>query len=84
MLTGLDGGTVGAILIGFTTLLTFLVSQTSTKARDQRRRLKKLTKRDISWARWGHQVEVWAAGNGYEDLPKKPLELTNDDDEDES
>ena len=81
MLSGLDGGTVGAILIGFTTLLTYLVSQTSTKARDQRRRLKRLTKRDIAWARWGHKVHVWAASNGYEGLPEQDKILTDEEDD---
>lgn len=81
---GLDGGTVSAILIGFATLLTYLVSQTSTKAREQRRRLKKLTKRDIAWARWGHKVQVWAASNGYEGLPEQGRELITDDEDDES
>lgn len=77
----LDGGTVSAILIGFATLLTFLVSQTSAKAREQRRRLKYLTKRDIAWAKWGHAVRVWAASRGHEDLPHQPAILTQDEEE---
>lgn len=80
----LDGGTVSAILIGFAGLLTFLVSQTSAKAREQRRRLKRLTKRDIAWARWGHRVQVWAAGHGYDDLPAQPAELAADEDEEDA
>lgn len=79
----LDGGTVSAVLIGFAALLSYLVSQTSTKARDQRRRIKKLTQRDISWARWGHRVQVWAAGRGYDDLPPLPKELAADYDEED-
>ena len=79
----LDGGTVSAVLIGFATLLTYLVSQTSTKAREQRRRIKRLTKRDIAWARWGHRVQVWAAGHGYEDLPEQPKVLLGDEDDEE-
>ena len=74
----LDGGTVSAILIGFATLLTFLVSQASTKAREQRRRLKWLAKRDIGWAGWAHRVHVWAAQHGHDDLPKLPALLTED------
>lgn len=80
----LDGGTVSAILIGFASLLAFLVSQTSTKAREQRRRLKYLTVRDISWAGWSHRVRVWAAKNGYDDLPKLPSLLAQDDEEEDS
>jgi hypothetical protein len=78
----LDGGTVSAILIGAATLLTFLVSQTSTKAREQRRRLKALAKRDIAAAGWIHAVQVWAARHGYDDLPKVPAVLSEDDAED--
>ncbi len=80
----LDGGTVSAILIGFAGFLTFLVSQTTAKAREQRRRLKRLTKRDIAWARWGHRVQVWAATKGYDDLPKQPAELNADEDEEDA
>lgn len=79
----LDGGTVSAILIGFATLLTFLVSQTGTKAREQRRRLRHLTKRDIAWSGWAHRVQVWAAGKGYDDLPAQPA-LLSQDEEDEA
>lgn len=78
----LDGGTVSAILIGFATLLTFLVSQTSAKAREQRRRLKALAKRDIAAAGWIHHVQVWAAQHGYNDLPSVPAILSQDDEED--
>lgn len=77
----LDGGTVSAILIGFATLLTFLVSQTSVKAREQRRRLKALAKRDIAWASWAHHVRVWAAGHGHHDLPTLPTLLSEDDED---
>jgi hypothetical protein len=80
----LDGGTVSAILIGFAGFLTFLVSQTTAKAREQRRRLKRLTRRDIAWARWGHKVQVWAASHGYDDLPKQPVELESDEDEEDA
>lgn len=83
MLNGIDGTTVSAILIGFATLLTYLTGQISTKARDQRRQIKRLRRRDVAWARWGHKVQVWAAGNGYDDLPEQDKELTTDD-EDES
>lgn len=76
----LDGGTVGAILIGTAALMSFLVSQTSAKAREQRRRLRHLTKRDIAWANWGHRVLVWAASHGYDDIPKQPTVLSEDDD----
>lgn len=76
----LDGGTVSAILIGFATLLTFLVSQTSAKAREQRRRLRYLTRRDIAWAKWGHAVRVWAASRGH-DIPKLPPILMQDEEE---
>lgn len=79
----LDGGTVSAILIGFATFLTFLVSQSGAKAREQRRRLKHLTKRDIAWADWGHRVLVWAARNGHDDIPKQPRLLTQDEEGEE-
>jgi hypothetical protein len=77
----LDGGTISALLIGFTSLITFLLSQNSAKAREQRRRMRVLTKRDIAWSSWGHRVLVWAAGHGYDDIPKQPAILTEDDDE---
>lgn len=77
----LDGGTVSAILIGCASLLAFLVSQTSTKAREQRRRLKNLTRRDIAWAGWAHRVQVWAALKGHDDLPAQPALLTQDEEE---
>jgi hypothetical protein len=79
----LDGATVSAILIGCASLMAFLVSQTSTKARDQRKRLKHLTRRDISWAGWSHRVQVWAAAQGHEDLPKLPPILLQDDEDEE-
>lgn len=79
----LDGGTVSAILIGFATFLTFLVSKTSTQAREQRRRLKALVKRDIGWARWAHSVRVWAASRGHDDLPALPNYLSEDDEVEE-
>ena len=79
----LDGGTISAILIGFTSLITFLLSQNSAKAREQRRRLRLLAKRDIAWSAWGHKVLVWAAGHGYEDVPKQPAILVEDPDDEE-
>lgn len=78
----LSGQTVGTLLVGVTILLTFLVSQTSTKAREQRRRLKDLAKRDIAAADWIHRVQVWAAQRGYHDLPRVPSVLSQDEDED--
>jgi hypothetical protein len=77
----LSGQTVGALLVGVTILLTFLVSQTSTKAREQRRRLKALAKRDIAAAGWIHAVQVWAAAHGYTDLPKVPAVLASDEED---
>ena len=77
----LSGQTVGALLVGVTILLTFLVSQTSTKAREQRRRLKALAKRDIAAADWIHRVQVWAANHGYSDLPRVPAILSMDDED---
>jgi hypothetical protein len=79
----LDGGTVGAILIGTASFMAFLVSQTSAKAREQRRRLRYLTKRDIAWTTWGHRVLIWAAKHGYEDVPKQPAVLSEEDDEEQ-
>jgi hypothetical protein len=84
MLSGLDGGTVSAILIGFATLLTYLAGQVSTKARDQRRQIKTLRRRDIAWARWSHRVQVWAAERGYEGLPEQGKDLRNDDEDEEA
>jgi hypothetical protein len=77
----LDGATVGSILIGVAGLLTYLVSQSSAKAREDRRRLRRLVKRDIQWNRWSHNVQVWAAQNGYEDLPEQPLVLADSEDD---
>lgn len=77
----LSGQTVGALLVGVTILLTFLVSQTSTKAREQRRRLKELAKRDIAAAGWIHKVQVWAASRGYTDLPAIPAILSSDEED---
>jgi hypothetical protein len=79
----LDGQAVGGILVAASILLTFLVSQTSTKAREQRRRLKALAKRDIAAAAWIHAVQVWAAAHGYADLPKVPAVLSQDDEDEE-
>lgn len=79
----LSGQTVGALLVGVTILLTFLVSQTSTKAREQRRRLRELGKRDIAAAAWIHKVQVWAAQRGYTDLPKVPALLVADEEDDD-
>ena len=80
----LNGQTVGALLVGVTILLTFLVSQTSTKAREQRRRLRVLARRDIAAADWIHRVHVWAAAHGYIDLPKVPAVLSSDDEEEDT
>ena len=79
----LDGSTVSVILIGVAALLSYLVSQTSAKSRNDRRRLRTLTRREIAWARWGHTVKVWAARNGYDDLPDQPRILLEEDDDDE-
>lgn len=77
----LDGATVSTILIGVATLFAYLVSQLSAKSREDRRRLRRLTRRDISWSRWGHAVQVWAAQRGYDDLPDLPRVLTDHEDE---
>lgn len=77
----IDGGTVSALLIGTAALLTYLMSQTSSRARDQRRRLRRLTKRDILWSGWSHRVHVWAASRGYDDLPKQHELLMADEEE---
>jgi len=77
----LNGQAVGTILVAVSILLTFLVSQTSTKAREQRRRLKALAKRDIAAAGWIHAVQVWAAARGYTDLPKVPAVLSSDEED---
>lgn len=79
----LDGGTVGGILIGVSAFLTYLMSQTSVRAKEQRRRLRRLTKRDILWSSWSHKVHVWAADRGYDDLPKQHS-LLSADEEDEA
>jgi anti-sigma factor RsiW len=78
----LDGQAVGGILVAASILLTFLASQLSTKAREQRRRLKGLAKRDIAAAGWIHKVQVWAAQRGYTDLPAVPAILSKDAEED--
>lgn len=80
----LDGSAVSSILLAVGALLTYLISQASTRARDQRRRLRRLTKRDILWSGWSHKVLVWAASNGHEDIPKKPplLDVDEEDEED--
>lgn len=77
----LDGTTVSSVLIGVAALLAYLVSQASAKAREDRRRLRRLVKRDIAWTRWGHNVEVWAAQHGYDDLPDMPLILVDSEDD---
>lgn len=77
----LDGGTVSSILIGVAALLAYLVSQASAKAREDRRRLRRLVKRDIAWTRWDHNVQVWAAQCGYDDIPEKPLVLVDTEDD---
>lgn len=78
----LSGQTVGALLVGVTILLTFLASQLSTKARDQRRRLRVLTRRDIAFSGWVYKVQRWAAARGHTDLPRLP-KLLAEDEEDE-
>lgn len=77
----LDGQAIGGILVAVSFLLTYLVSQTSTRAREQRRRLKALAKRDIAAAGWIHRVHVWAAARGHADLPALPAILSNEDEE---
>lgn len=77
----LDGTTVSSILIGGAALLAYLVSQASAKAREDRRRLRRLVTRDIAWTRWGHNVQVWAAQRGYEDLPELPKVLVDIEDD---
>ena len=77
----LDGATVSSILIGVSTLLAYLVSRSSAKSREDRRRLRRLVKRDIVWTRWGHNVQVWAARHGHEDLPALPALLVESEDE---
>ena len=77
----INGQLLGGLLVAFSILMSYLVSQTSNKSRDQRARLRRLTKRDIAWAKWGHRVQVWAAQNGYDDLPDQPAELTEDEEE---
>ena len=79
----LDGPTVSAILIGVAALLSYIVSQTSAKSREDRRRLRKLTRRDIAWTRWAHNVMLWAASKGYDDLPSQPQLLVDGEDGDD-
>lgn len=76
----LDGVTVSSIFIGVASLFAYLVSQLSAKAREDRRRLRRLTRRDIAWTRWGHNVDVWAAQNGY-DVPDRPRILLDGEDD---
>jgi hypothetical protein len=76
----LDGATAGSILVAVSILLTYLASQASAKAREDRRRLRRLVKRDIAWTRWEHNVQVWAAERGYDDLPSQPLVLAESED----
>lgn len=78
----LDGTTVSAILIGVAALLSYVVSQGSAKAREDRRRLRELLRRDIAWSRWGHAVKVWAAAHGHDDLPDQPRVLAESEDDD--
>lgn len=77
----MDGTTVSSVLIGVAALLAYLVSQASAKAREDRRRLRRLVKRDIAWTRWGHNVMVWAAKHGHNDLPEQPKVLQDSEDE---
>ena len=79
----LDGATVGSILIGMSALFAYLVSQGSAKAREDRRRLRRLVKRDIAWTRWAHNIEVWLAEHGYEGHPRKPAVLDDSEDDGE-
>lgn len=79
----LDGATVSSILIGVATLLAYLVSKSSAQAREDRRRLRRLVRRDIGWTRWGHNVQVWAAQKGYDDLPDLPRILVESEDDGE-
>ena len=76
----LDGATVSSILIGVAALLAYLVSQSSAKAREDRRRLRRLVTRDIAWTRWGHNVQVWAASRGHDGLPELPQVLVESED----
>lgn len=77
----LDGATVSTILIGVATLFAYLVSQLSAKSREDRRRLRRLTRRDIAWTRWGHNVLVWAAQRGHDDVPDMPRILQDSEDD---
>ena len=77
----LDGTTVSSILIGVAALLAYLVSQSSAKAREDRRRLRRLARRDIAWTRWGHNIQVWAAQRGHDDLPDMPRVLVESEDD---
>jgi hypothetical protein len=77
----LDGATVSSILIGVAALFAYLVSQASAKSREDRRRLRRLVKRDIAFTRWGHNVQVWAAQHGHDDLPKFPPALVESEDD---
>lgn len=77
----LDGTTVSAVLIGVAALLSYIVSQSSAKSREDRRRLRELTRRDIAWTRWAHRVMVWAASKGYDDLPDQPRVLVDSEDD---
>lgn len=76
----LDGATVGSILVGVSALFAYLVSQGSAKAREDRRRLRRLTRRDIAWSRWAHNMEIWLAERGYEGHPDKPAVLHDSED----
>jgi len=77
----LDGGTVSVIVLAVATLLSYVVSQTTAKSREDRRRLRRLARRDIAFVRWRHNVEVWAAERGYDDLPDIPRILLESEDD---
>lgn len=77
----IDGATVSSILIGVAALLAYLVSQSSAKAREDRRWLRRLVRRDIAWTRWAHNVQVWAAQHGHDDLPEQPRILVDAEEE---
>lgn len=77
----LDGTTVSAIFIGVAALLTYLVSQMSAKAREDRRQLRLLTKREIAWTRWERAIKLWAAKRGHDDLPDMPRVLVESEDD---
>lgn len=77
----LDGATVSSILIGVAALFAYLVSQASAKSREDRRRLRRLVKRDIAFTRWSHNIQVWVAQNGYDGMPELPPALVESEDD---